>query len=298
MRSNLLLPAGTLQQGSGGSGTVGALDLGGSSLEVTFASEAVPWKEDAGVGALGCAEKQGPRLVLWCKRVVVQCKLPAQFACGTWSVPNLPLMLRVAQLASCHAPCPPAVNVTVLDATHQLYAHVHHHYGLNDAFDRAVTLLLARQQAASGSNAQQQQQQQQVGPGGGGGGAASGAQAHEGRAAAEQPANAEAATGAGTAAEAVIGAAADTQGVVSGGRRNVLQAPSWLFHRLRLTADAAVPLGSASSMQQLSNSRHLLDGSPEVEHPCLHSGYRKAYRRRQQEGAAVPDPPEVVLVGR
>lgn len=192
------------------------------------------------------------------------------------------------------------MNVTVLDATHQLYAHVHHHYGLNDAFDRAVTLLLARQQAASSGSNAQQQQQQQVGPGEVGGDVASGAQAHEGRAAAEQPANAEAATASGTAAEAATGAAADTQGVISGGRRKVLQAPSTLFHRLRLTADAAVLLGSGSSMQQqqLLNGRHLLDGPPEVEHPCLHSGYRKAYRRRQQEGAAVPDPPEVVLVGR
>ena len=31
-----------------GEGTLGALDLGGSSLEVTFAAGSVPWQEDAG----------------------------------------------------------------------------------------------------------------------------------------------------------------------------------------------------------------------------------------------------------
>ncbi|EFN50868.1 hypothetical protein CHLNCDRAFT_141807 [Chlorella variabilis] len=67
---------GTLRRDNTGADTLGALDLGGSSLEVTFAAHSVPWPEDA-------------------------------------------------------------VNATVLGASHQLYAHVHHHYGLNDAFDRS-----------------------------------------------------------------------------------------------------------------------------------------------------------------
>lgn len=55
--------------GGSSAGTLGALDLGGSSLEVTFAAESVPWEEDAGavfflcvcvcgscvVGCCGCA---------------------------------------------------------------------------------------------------------------------------------------------------------------------------------------------------------------------------------------------------
>ncbi|PRW21038.1 putative apyrase 7 [Chlorella sorokiniana] len=224
--------ADTLQGGGSSGGTVGALDLGGSSLEVTFAAEAVPWKEDA-------------------------------------------------------------VNATVLDATHQLYAHVHHHYGLNDAFDRAVTLLLAHQQTG-GSDAQQQQ----AGDGGAGGAAAAGAKPQEGRAAAEQSAEVAAATGVGAAAEAATEEVAGRQDVAVGARREMLQAPAALRRQLRLSGDAAI-LGSGHSMQQvLPMGRRLLEGPPEVEHPCLHSGYRKAYRRRQQEGAAVPDPPEVMLVGR
>lgn len=47
-------------------------------------------------------------------------------------------------------PLPPAhsaaVNVSVLDTTHSLYCHVHHHYGLNDAFERSVGMLLRRQE--------------------------------------------------------------------------------------------------------------------------------------------------------
>ncbi|GAB4819746.1 hypothetical protein N2152v2_006792 [Parachlorella kessleri] len=41
------------------------------------------------------------------------------------------------------------VNVTVLGSNYQLYVHVHHHYGLNDAFDRSVSHLME----ASGSPA-------------------------------------------------------------------------------------------------------------------------------------------------
>ena len=40
----------------------------------------------------------------------------------------------------------PAVNVTVLGRQYTLYTHVHHSYGLNDAFDRSVAHLLTAQQ--------------------------------------------------------------------------------------------------------------------------------------------------------
>jgi hypothetical protein len=60
----------------------------------------------------------------------------------------------------------PAANVTVMGVRYPLFTHVHHHYGLNDAFDRSVSALLAlRPAAASGSGPGQ-------GAGGGGGGGA------------------------------------------------------------------------------------------------------------------------------
>ena len=40
-----------------------------------------------------------------------------------------------------------AVNLTVLGRNYSLYTHVHHTYGLNDAFDRSVAHLLSEQLA-------------------------------------------------------------------------------------------------------------------------------------------------------
>eukprot|EP00887_Chlorella_sp_A99_P007229 scaffold2.g7229.t1 len=84
-----LAPAGLRQEqerrlGEAAAGeTVGALDLGGSSLEVSFAAEQAAPESDR-------------------------------------------------------------KNVSVLGANHSLYCHVHHHYGLNDAFERSVAMLLQR----------------------------------------------------------------------------------------------------------------------------------------------------------
>lgn len=41
------------------------------------------------------------------------------------------------------------MNITVLGTEYSLYAHVHHSYGLNDAFDRSVAHLLSTQQLDS-----------------------------------------------------------------------------------------------------------------------------------------------------
>lgn len=71
--------------------TVGSLDLGGSSLQVTFAM-------DDGSEALA-----------------------------------------------------PALNVSVLGAQHALYTHSHYHFGLDDAFERSVTLLLEQRQDKGGA---------------------------------------------------------------------------------------------------------------------------------------------------
>lgn len=79
-----------------------------------------------------------------------------------------------------------------------------------------------------------------------------------------------------------------------------------LRRRLRLTTDVHYSDRSSQQQQwwwQQQRDRRLLggmlpDGLPEVQHPCLHGGYRQVYKRLQQEGAALPSPAQVVLVGR
>ncbi|PSC71682.1 putative apyrase 7 [Micractinium conductrix] len=207
---------GRLQAAAGGAAdTLGALDLGGSSMEVTFAAGSVPWQEDA-------------------------------------------------------------VNATLLGTTHELYAHVHHHYGLNDAFDRGVTILLDRQAAAAAAGGQQgaakgtaspdelrqrgQQQQQQAGEG---------------------------ATAGGNSSAVERGESAAGEGGAGAGRR--LQAPGG-------GSDAGQPAGSGAEAEG-DEGRRQLGELPEVAHPCLHQGYRQQYCRLRLEGAAVPVPEAVELVG-
>lgn len=54
-----------------------------------------------------------------------------------------------------------AVNITVLGTDYSLYAHVHHSYGLNDAFDRSVARLLSAQQLDSNTESALQDSVQQ-----------------------------------------------------------------------------------------------------------------------------------------
>ncbi|KAK9807631.1 hypothetical protein WJX72_004780 [[Myrmecia] bisecta] len=61
------------------------------------------------------------------------------------------------------------VNVTIMGVQYSLYTYVHHHYGLNDAFDRSVTLLLTRPSHFGGSEAVQQGQPLRFGLGNSGG---------------------------------------------------------------------------------------------------------------------------------
>ena len=211
------------------------------------------------------------------------------------------------------------VNATVLGASHQLYAHVHHGYGLNDAFDRAVTLLLARQrqQAAPGHSGtaggspddiarqqqqQEQQQEQQQGA------AASAAAADPGSGSGSGLSAAEKAGVAASAADKAAAAGA-AEVATAGGRRALLQAPAALRRRLALSARGGEPQpqrerqgqGDEQQADQAPRGDRQLgqaDGPPEVAHPCLHAGYRAPYRRRQQDGEAEPDPPQVMLVGR
>ena len=54
-----------------------------------------------------------------------------------------------------------AVNITVLGTDYSLYAHVHHSYGLNDAFDRSVAHLLSARQLNSNTESALQDSVQQ-----------------------------------------------------------------------------------------------------------------------------------------
>ena len=54
-----------------------------------------------------------------------------------------------------------AVNISVLGTDYSLYAHVHHSYGLNDAFDRSVAHLLSAQQLNSDTESALQDSVQQ-----------------------------------------------------------------------------------------------------------------------------------------
>jgi apyrase len=84
--------------------TLGALDLGGSSLQVTFAMDTIEAKsipgQSSGAAAGGSATKDD----------------------------------------SLHAPY--QVNVSLLGTHHTLYTHSHYHFGLDDAFERSVSILL------------------------------------------------------------------------------------------------------------------------------------------------------------
>lgn len=324
----LPLPAGRLQAAAAAAleagveagetgGTLGALDLGGSSLEVTFAAGSVPREEDAGARPAAC-------------------KAPAPRA-ATAARPALPHETTASAPAA-------AVNATLLGASHQLYSHVHHHYGLNDAFDTSVSILLARQAPTAGrssskaggsaggssgagggatSRDEQQQQQQQTGNESqsaaersseqqgqqsgqqGKGQKQEGAQANDGvdsasrgRTAAEQ-----AAVVAPVHLSAAAGSQAGRASATDGTAR--LQAPAVLRRRL-LAAPGGLDSGSSAPFAGLKQRQagqagrqgRALRELPSVEHPCLHAGYRSPYRRLRMDGAELPDPEEVVLAGR
>ena len=241
-------------QGAGGAavnGTLGALDLGGSSLEVAFAANsAVP------------AADQGA--------------LPARAGRGKECALTPPWLL-----------C--AVNVSVLGTTYSLYTHVHHHYGLNDAFDRGVTLLLLEQQQA-GAGA--------VGtlPGDAGSGGQQADDIHNKQAARH--------------AAAAVSDDSD-RGVAP--RRDLLEVPAALLWRPDRPAlgSSAHTAAAAALRRQLeldwrANARPrgprqlaaaAAPAPPRVLHPCLHDGYVHRYQRLLIADQA-PTPREVELEGR
>jgi hypothetical protein len=159
----------------------------------------------------------------------------------------------------------------VLSASHLLYAHVHHHYGLNDAFDRSVAILLSRLAPAGDGSPDDisRQRGQQSG----------------------RPSTEQGVGGGGTAR-----ATGTVQSAV--GRHRMLEAPAVLRQRLLLAAQQQDgEAGMQQQVQQQARGRELGE-LPVVKHPCLHDGYSQQYKRLHLDGAAMPDPPQVVLVGR
>jgi hypothetical protein len=97
--------------------TLGALDLGGSSLQVTFAMDG-----DGSGNEIGEEDLKGGK--------------------GAAAA--------AALHAAVHAPF--AVNVSLLGTHHTLYTHSHHHFGLDDAFERSVSILLEEKNNINGGS--------------------------------------------------------------------------------------------------------------------------------------------------
>ena len=168
-----------------------------------------------------------------------------------------------------------AVNVTVLGTTYSLYTHVHHHYGLNDAFDRGVTLLLERQQQDATAEARQARS---------GNASSSGVL---GKQATRHAAGADSSEDGGSRRSAQ-----ESKGVAP--RRSLLEVPAALLLQpahLGASEDAAAV--AAALRQQLERDwqadartgglrRRLAAAAPvapRVQHPCLHTGYSQRYQR-------------------
>ncbi|GBF96111.1 hypothetical protein Rsub_08987 [Raphidocelis subcapitata] len=257
----------------GGVRSSGALDLGGSSLEVAF-------------------ELPAP---------------PAGGAAPAWSAG--------------------IVNVSLAGATHTLHSHVFHAYGLNEAFDRGVALLLADAGAdgtaaapavdwpAPGSDAPEAQARP----------AAAGVQQPGRQQQQELPAPAVTAAGVAEEAGAPAGLSSGTGSVDSSGathsRRGLLLSSPAPAQRGRADPDwwdSAPRLAGPPQRQQAGGSarraarRRLqrrrvaggvdgVDGVsevlPRVRHPCLHEGYDAPYHRLPAQGGAPASPPAVRLLG-
>ena len=172
--------------------TMGALDLGGSSLQVTFSLN-----DDIGRSAL---------------------------------VSHAP-----------HA----AVNISILGTQSTLYTHSHYHFGLDDAFERSVRILMEKQQAKQTPPIVKIDHKQVKGGKGG---------------------------------------------------KNGVNGAAVVDSTTMTTANSGRNLGKRRSLQ--SADRKESDGLLlEIEHPCLHQGYRAQYHRIPF-GGHTPIPESVVLVGR
>lgn len=181
-----------------------------------------------------------------------------------------------------------AVNLTVLGTDYSLYTHVHHSYGLNDAFDRSVAHLLTVQQPEQLDSDADSLLQDSV---------------------QHKPLDQDdtAITAVDTAEgrrrnllQSVGALPRDRGNAVVAGRDSQLQEKSSsMVHPRQKLHDDQLLLREEVAKTEIS-SRSVLqqeDDRMQVEHPCLHEGYFKEYKW-VAHGAHVAPLPQVQLLGR
>ena len=202
-----------------------------------------------------------------------------------------------------------AANVTIMGVQYPLYTHAHYGYGLNDAFDRSVALLVdsteaspAHESPQSGRSGQQQQSRKE--------GERSSKQApaayNPDVMRVMQPGKA------GSDAAPNTGSSSSSRGLRGGGMPSNQVSKS----AQRFSQGSRLQASEAGSVSEPSNSgdddvaelelsgglperaeRQLRANLPQLIHPCLHNGYSKPYRRMVADGV-LPKPAIVQLVGR
>ena len=184
-----------------------------------------------------------------------------------------------------------AVNLTLLGRNYSLYTHVHHTYGLNDAFDRSVAYLLSAQTAENLDSGTEALLEESV---------------------LHKPLDQDDTVN--TAADPT-----DTDTQTDTGRRKVLQgltdqlrskehSPAAArnnpeFHQSRSKFLQKMIKGHGlEAVRELNHDsiqsrRSLAQNVITVEHPCLHQGYSREYTW-VAHGAHVTPLPQVQLLGR
>ena len=187
-----------------------------------------------------------------------------------------------------------------------LYTHAHYGYGLNDAFDRSVALLVSSTEASpahespqSGRTGQQQQHWKD------------GEQSSKEAPTAYNP-DVMRVMQPGKGGSYAAPNARSSRGLKGGGGASALASES--VHRFSQGSQLqAAEAGSMSEprysadndMAELELSgglperadRQLRANLPQLIHPCLHNGYSKPYRRMVADGV-LPKPAIVQLIGR
>ncbi|KAL3136358.1 hypothetical protein ABBQ38_005618 [Trebouxia sp. C0009 RCD-2024] len=195
------------------------------------------------------------------------------------------------------------VNITILGTNYSLYSHVHHSYGLNDAFDRSVAHLLTAQQLSVSASALQDSVHQKpldqddtaVATEAATEATIEGAtEAAEGRrlAAVDSPPADEAA-----ATEAAEGRSQDKASAKVTQHDKANASFSQLLSSNRRRRTGITRQSSSSHPSPGASKRHLLQEGLQVTHPCLHEGYSKDYAW-VAHGAHVTPLPKVQLLGR
>ena len=189
-----------------------------------------------------------------------------------------------------------------------LYTHAHYGYGLNDAFDRSVALLVDSVEASpahdspqSGRSGQQQQHRKEeeqsskqapmaynpdvmrvMQPGKGGSYAAPSTRSSSSR-------------GLKSGQNASYPVSKSVQRVSQGSRLQAAETGS-ISEPGNSGDDDMAKLELSGGLPERAE-RQLRANLPQLKHPCLHNGYSKPYRRMVADGV-LPKPAIVQLVGR